>query len=802
MEMILNEFSENIKYIHTIDKKEGEYLNYPENINGELKEFLLNECIFKLYKHQYLAYKKLEEKKNILVTTPTASGKSLCYNLYILDFILKNKDLSPKAFYIFPTKALTLDQIERLSKINIFLEKISNKFNINIYKYDGDTPSSIRSAIRVKGDIILTNPDMLHSGILPNHTKWAKLFQNLRFIVIDELHIYKGIFGSHFALVIERLKRIAKFYGNNNIQFILLSATISNALEHAKSIINEDVFLINDNGAPTLPKKYIFYNPPFIKNLNIRRGILPETVKLVRKLLKETDYQIINFFPSRILVELAYTYLIKTDENLKDIISTYRGGYLPNERKEIQKKLKEKKIRYIATTNALELGIDIGSFDVCIISSFPDSISSFFQQAGRAGRKGEAYIFFIASNSPIDQYFIDNPETFFSLNPESPLINPLNKYVYYSHLKCSTFEIPFNYKEKFYNVDPINFLDEMNKENIVKKEGENYYYSDVVFPAENISLRNSEPENFIIVNITNNKNEIIGEMDRISAYSLLFPKAIYIHRGELFEVVQLDIQNAKAYIKETNANYYTDALTKTDIEVLKEIKQKYVNLNKNNVILSYTNVIVTTTVFKYKKIKFFTSENVGYGDVSLPSYQFPTEALFVGFENIQNIFNNVKLKLEKLGKLKRLEKLEEFSKEAIKENIESNYLDIFLNFYNIDSYCNELTVELINSLAYQTINILSFYLSCDKKDLGYADFLKSPFYKIPGFFVFDKIVGGVNLSKEAFNLFPFIFNKFIQRMNNCSCLEGCPSCIGIVDNLNGYKKLNKKIMKYFLEELI
>ncbi|MCX8057804.1 MAG: DEAD/DEAH box helicase [Spirochaetes bacterium] len=785
IEKILNEIKQNIRLIYEIKERDGIYEEYPDEIDQKLKEFFQNEGIKKLYRHQYLSYNKLKENKNILITTPTASGKSLCYNLYILDYIIKNKVLSPKAIYIFPTKALTSDQVEKLDKINDFLKKVSEFFNIYVYQYDGDTPSSIRSAVRINGDIILTNPDMLHNGILPNHTKWSKFFQNLKFIVIDELHVYKGIFGSHFALLIERLKRIAKFYGNINIQFILLSATISNAKEHAEKVINEEVFHIDENGAPIISKKFIFYNPPLIKGLNIRRGILSETVKISSKLLKNTEFQIINFFPSRLYVELASSYLKKLNKDLENEISSYRGGYLPKERKEIEKKLKEKKIRYVSSTNALELGIDIGSFDVCIISGFPDSIASFFQQAGRAGRKGNSYVFFIASNSPIDQYFMDNPEIFFKMNPEKPMINPYNKYVYYSHLKCALFELPFNEDEKFYSFDPSSILNEMTKENVAKKEKITFYYTDNSFPAENVSLRNSDPENYVIIDTTNNKNIVIGEMDRISAFSLLFPKAIYLHRSQIYEVVELDIRNSKAFIKEVSADYYTDALTKTDIEILKQIKEKLLKLNNSNLLITYLNVMVTTTVFKYKKIKFFTSENVGYGDISLPSYQFPTESIFIGFDDIRSILDKMK---------------KEFIKE--KENELDKNIELFIFYLNNDLYLNEFISEIINSLAYQSLHIFALILSCDKKDLGYSDFLKSPFYNIPGFFIFDKIYGGVNLSKEMFNLLPEVFKNFIDRIDNCSCEKGCISCIGIIDEFNGYKKINKKIIKKFLENII
>ena len=782
---IIENFKSNIKLIKDVEQTEGQYYELPKDIDKSLADFLQSEGLENLYSHQYLSYYNLKEGKNILVTTPTASGKSLCYNLFILDSIIKakkeNKEI--KALYIFPTKALTNDQKEKILKINETLNKFSEQFGINIYQYDGDTPSSIRTAIKVKGDIILTNPDMLHTGILPNHTKWVKFFNNLKFVVIDEVHIYKGVFGSHFALLIERLKRIARFYNNEKIQFILLSATISNAKEHAEKLINEDVFLIDKNGAPQKGKKFIFYNPPIIPNTNIRKGIIYETVKIVSSFLNY-DFQIINFLPSRLYVELIYNYLLKMSPDKKKFISSYRGGYLPKERKEIEKGLRERKIKYVSSTNALELGVDIGSFDICVISGFPGSISSFFQQAGRAGRKEFGAVIFIASNNPLDQYFMDNLELFFKKSPESPMINPLNKYIFYSHLKCSLFEIPFYKDEKFYNIEVSNFLNQMFSEKIATYEENRYFFSDLSYPSENISLRNSENENFLIVDVTNDKNEIIGNMDRISAFNYLYPHAIYMHIGKIYEVVSLDLENYKAYIKEVKANYYTDSLTKTDIEILRELLNKNINKDGIELLFTFSEVMVNTSVFKFKKLKFFTNENIGFGDVILPPYQFATETFFVGFFNIEKILKK---------NLKKLEKLNDFQKDE--------KISIFINYFENESYKKEFISELINSLAYLTKNFLSFYLSCDSKDLGYADFTKSPFYNIPGFFIYDNIVGGINLAREGFNYFPFIFEKFKSRVLNCDCKDGCPSCIGIVDDKNGYKKINKNIIINFLDEI-
>lgn len=737
------------------------FTHFPESIDKSLVDVYKKQGIEKLYSHQTKAYEYLQNGKNIVVTTPTASGKSLCYNLYVVDKILKAKKnkKQEKAIYIFPTKALSEDQKVGVLKLS---KELNNKFNV--YKYDGDTPQSIRQAIKVKGDIILTNPDMLHTGILPNHTKWVKFFLNLKYVVIDEVHIYKGVFGSHFALVIERLKRIARFY-NTNLQFILLSATISNAKEHAESIIGDHVELIEKSGAPKYKKNYVFYNPPFIKEANVRRGLVLETIKIAKKMVKE-DLQVINFMPSRLYVELVYSQLVKKNEEYKNKIVSYRGGYLPNERREIEKKLKNKEVNFVVSTNALELGIDIGTFEVAILAGFPGSISAFFQRAGRAGRKGESIVFFIASNSPIDQYLVTNPEYFFMNNPESAFINPYNVFIFMSHLKCSLFEIPFSKGEKFYRINVDNFLEKFVNNKVAAFNNGKYYYSDTSYPAENISLRTATNEIFVIVNTTYGKNEIVGYMDRYSAFTMLYPHAIYLHRGNIYTVKKLDLKTSKAYINETSANYYTDSLVKTDIKVLAQKETK----EKDKIFMQIADVLVRSTVTKFKKLKFFTNENIGWGDVNLPPIEMHSEALFVGFY-IDKLDNSKFIQIE----------LDNSENQNSKEKATfSDYL-----------------AEIISSISYMSKSILPLFLYCDRGDIGVADTLKSEYYEMPGFFIYDKIPGGINLAKEASNFFPDIFRDFVNRIKSCSCKNGCPSCIG-----TGYQVINKKDVLNFLSNFI
>ncbi|NPV84341.1 MAG: DEAD/DEAH box helicase, partial [Candidatus Aminicenantes bacterium] len=431
-----------IKYL---PPRPGSFNDYPPDVHPRLVEALKKKGFSSLYSHQSQAWQKIREGKNVVVVTPTASGKTLCYNLPVLDCILR--DPSSRAIYLFPTKALSQDQRAELDET---IELLGEE--IKIYTYDGDTPQDARRAIRSQGHIIITNPDMLHSGILPHHTKWIKLFENLKYIIIDELHNYRGVFGSHVANVIRRLKRIASFYGARP-QFILSTATIANPRDMAQKMIEEPVELIDQNGAPAGEKYFVFYTPPVVNpHLGIRRSYINEARRIATIFLKE-QLQTIVFAQSRLLTEVLVTYL-KDDieKSLKDegLVRGYRGGYLPVRRREIEKGLREGKILGVVSTNALELGIDIGTLDVAVLAGYPGTIASTWQRAGRAGRKtGKSAAVLVASSAPLDQFIINHPDYFFSSPPEMALINPDNLSILVSHIQCAAFELPFEDGEKF-----------------------------------------------------------------------------------------------------------------------------------------------------------------------------------------------------------------------------------------------------------------------------------------------------------------------------------------------------------------
>ena len=718
-----DDYRKNVTYVKKIKKKQPDYVDFPDDIDAKLKSILNERGIKKLYTHQLECYELVKQDKNVVVVTPTASGKTLCYNLPILDELTKNENL--KAMYIFPTKALAQDQTDEMNQLSKHLQK-----KINIFVYDGDTPASIRQSIRTKGQVIITNPDMLHSGILPNHPKWVKMFENLKYVVIDEIHSYRGVFGSHFSNLILRLKRIAEFY-NSKLQFILCSATINNPKELAEKLITEKVEKIDKNGAPQGEKYFLLYNPPLVdREQGIRRGVILETKRLASIFIKN-DISTIIFARSRLNTEIVHSYLIqdKKLKKLRDRIKSYRGGYLPSERRKIEKDLRDGVIKGIVSTNALEVGIDIGSLDACIIAGYPGSIASVWQQAGRSGRKDKpSAVMLVASNHPLNQFLVKNPEYFFSQSPEAAIINPENIFIRMDHIKCAAFELPFKETEKFGSVVVTEMLDYLEEEDVLHKAEDTYYWNSDSYPAENVSLRSAMPENVVIINTTESKNEVIGEVDKDSAPYLVFEGAIYIHLGSQYKVERLDYEDGKAYVKEVKVNYYTDAIAKTDLEVLKVDN----SMSCDNYKKHYCNVSIKTIVPKYKKIKFFSHENIGYGEISLPETEMQTyaAALVIKEEFLQSIVD-----------------MERFS-------------------------------EVLLGVANLLRNISPLHIICDYNDIHTVEQKKSPFFESPTIFIYDIYPGGIGLSEKLFRNIEVILKEILSVVKECECKAGCPSCIG------------------------
>ena len=540
---------------------------FPDGTDERLKSALAGRGIEQLYTHQSEAFAHVLGGRNVVTITPTASGKTLCYNAPVLNSILK--DPSTRALYLFPTKALAQDQLAELHALSQLVSRDTD-VDIGVFTYDGDTPSDARRAIRGKAHVVLSNPDMVHSGILPHHPRWAKLFENLRYVVVDELHAYRGVFGSHLANILRRLQRVCRHYGSDPI-FICSSATIANPKELAEGLTGRPFELVSDSGAPQGEKFFLFVNPPVVNaELGIRRSYLHETRRVAMEFLKQ-NLQIIVFAQSRLAVEILTTYLKDTfhgPPGSAEMIRGYRGGYLPNRRREIERGLREATVRAVVSTNALELGIDIGALDVAVMAGYPGTIASTWQRAGRAGRRStRSAAVLVASSAPIDQFVVRNPSYFFDASPEHALINPDNLHILLDHVKCAAFELPFSEDERFGEEDVQQVLAVLAEEGFVHHADGQWNWTNESYPADAVSLRSVSSDNFIIVDTTNDER-VIGETDFTSGPSTLHEKAIYILEGQLFQVEKLDFDGRKAYLRSVDCDYYTDAITYTKVTIL------------------------------------------------------------------------------------------------------------------------------------------------------------------------------------------------------------------------------------------
>jgi DEAD/DEAH box helicase domain-containing protein len=763
--------SDSIRAIKHLSPQEGRFRDYPDDVHPALREALVAKGFTSLFSHQRSSWEALREGKNIVVVTPTASGKTLCYNLPVLDAILK--DPSTRALYLFPTKALSQDQQAELDDINNRLPE-----EIRVFTYDGDTPQDARKAIRARGHIVLTNPDMLHAGILPHHTKWIKLFENLKYIVIDELHNYRGIFGSHLANVLRRLRRIARFYGADP-QFILCTATIANPAEMAEKMIEAPVTLVDDNGAPRGGKYFVFYTPPVVNAaLGIRRSYVNESRRIASIFLKN-GLQTIVFAGSRLITEVLLTYLkgdIETSIQKEGLVRGYRGGYLPLKRREIEKGLRTGEILGVVSTNALELGIDIGTLDVAVLAGYPGTIASTWQRAGRAGRKtGLSAAVLVATSSPLDQFIINNPEYFFSKSPEMALINPDNLSILVSHIECGAFELPFEDGEKFGRAEIGEILNFLEEDKLLHHSKDKWFWTSEAYPADAISLRSISSDNFVVVDITG-EARVIAEVDFTSALTALHPKAIYIVEGEQYFVEKLDFEERKAYVKKTDIDYYTDAIDYTKITILDIFDKKGLETGR----VSHGEVHVATQVVGFKKIKFHTMENVGAGDLTLPQNEMHTTAYWLTVPS------------------------------ALMQSI---------------PFPAEQRVNGLFGLAYLLHHVSPIFMMCDIHDVGVSigdntsgeslpprlmparpavqgqedmPIVMDPDFE-PNIFIYDNYPGGIGLSPSLFSLEGRLLDHALKTLEVCPCRDGCPSCVGAT---NESGKDAKKVARAILQGLL
>ncbi len=731
---------DNIVHWETRPKQVGSYGSIPDDLDPKLVTILKQMGIQKLYSHQLETWQQVRQGKHPVITTPTASGKTLAYLLPVLNDLVQ--DSNARALFIFPTKALAQDQWQILEQINRV-----GSLELKAYTYDGDTASNVRKTIRHVGQIVITNADMLHAGILPHHSQWVKLFENLRYIVVDELHTYKGIFGSHLANVFRRLNRILSFYKNNNCQFILSSATIANPLAHAKRIIGKSqhqLSLIDKNGAPHGERHILFYNPPVIQpELGIRRSSLKEAAYIGKNLVT-AGISSIFFVRSRVRVEVLANYLRQAVRHQKNGVKAYRGGYLPQERRLIEQGLRTGTIHTVVSTNALELGVDIGSLDVAVSVGYPGSISSLWQQFGRAGRREKSSLaLFIGSSSPLEQYFLNEPESLLQAPIEQALINPDNILIEMSHLKCAAFELPLSIEEKFGSLTIQDVAQYFADQGLVKQSGDRFFWSSSIYPANDISLRSASQENFVIINRETNK--AIGEVDYYAAPTLIHEGAIYLHQGISFYIEKLEWEQRQAFAVVTKPDYFTDAEEKVEFQIIHEQTQLHFSDTQTSEEieppplwrLTYGEIALHRQAVLYKKIKMYTHENIGWGKIYLPEIQMHTEACWMVFyENqINTLDNSLEISMETRG-------------------------------------------SILSGVAFLLSRLAPGYLMCDQNDLRAIAMLRSPFSEESTILFYDTFPGGVALCQRLFHLVPELLAAAFDVIQSCQCTSGCPSCIG------------------------
>ncbi|MBN2830101.1 MAG: DEAD/DEAH box helicase [Candidatus Cloacimonetes bacterium] len=795
----------------------AKYLEIPKGIHASIVEMLQRSHIDRLYSHQAEAMEYILSGKNTVITTGVASGKSLCYQLPVLNDLLLSRDFT--TLMMFPMKALAQDQFNKLGAL---LKDTGIKEEVGIY--DGDTPTEKRNRIRESNRIILTNPDMLNLGILPNHTKWSKFFARLKYVIIDEVHIYRGVFGSHLANLLRRLKRISTHYGGD-IQFILTSATLSGIRPFVSNLIESEFEVVEEDGSPHGERHFIIYNPPVInEELGIRRNLIQETVR-IGSFLHDFPGQTLIFTVTRRSVELLISYLQSSEVGLKDSILGYRAGYLPQERREIENKLRAEEIKMVVATNALELGIDIGGLDNVVISGYPGSIASVFQQSGRAGRQAtESMTIFVAGSGLLDQYLVQHPEFLLDRSPEEPLINPDNPYILLFHLQCALFEKPFLTGEKFGNLNPedlTRYLQLLQKMGKAYQSKERYYWKSAEFPAEQFSMRSTGNRNFRL----QSNGTTIGIVDEPSAYWMVHPEAIYIHNGETYYVNELDFEKKEAVLDAIKCDYFTQVMSKTEYELL----EKYSEKDADTLNAYIGQIQVTDTVTGYKKMKWHTNEILGYFDLEMPPVQLITDGFWLGFKdetinslkekgawnNRQNDYGPGWTNLKKIIRERDKHTCQACQVEEKDKAFDVHHIKPFRTFpnrlqanapENLITLCpachREAEKKLIiqsglAGLSYLFGNIAPIYLMCDSKDIRVNYKANNNLSEEECAVIFhDSAAGGIGLSKKLYEIFPTLLKEGQRHVQACPCKDGCPACVGpVAEQGEGAKEIVLEMLK-------
>ena len=742
-----SEFPGDITLDHVIPAAPADFAPLPSDLRPELVQALQRRGIERLYSHQAEAYTAVRNGRHLVVVTPTASGKTLCYNLPVLQKLLENPDR--RALYVYPTKALAQDQLAELGALKSGLpagRAQGGQIDIRVDTYDGDTPPGRRTAIREGGHIVMTNPDMLHTGLLPHHTRWRRLFSSLDFVVIDELHTYRGLFGSQVANVIRRLKRICAFYGSQPT-FICASATIRNPLELARRLLEEDdIALIDRSGASRGERRLIFYNPPLLnRDLGVRRSSMLEARRIAAPWIR-AGIQTIVFCRSRLQVEVMLSYLRQDLAPRLDAsrrVRGYRAGYLPLHRREIEAGLRGGEITGVVSTNALELGIDIGSLQCAVLVGYPGTIASTWQQLGRAGRRSGSIGVFVASSSPLDQFIVRHPEYFLGTDPEEGLIDPNNLLLLAAHLQAGLFELPFTEGERLGEADVQELLRVFEEDGSATHSAGRWFWSRQAFPAEEVHLRRILADNVVIIDTSQPRPSVIGEMDQFTAPVLLHEEAVYLHEGAQYHVDRLDWDEKKAYVRPVDVDYYTDALASVTVQVL----ETFASAEGEGLSRSHGEVKITSLASMFKKIRFHTHENIGSGPIHLPEQTLHTTGYWVTVDPAMWVA---------LGR----------------ERLEAG----------------------LQGMAHSLRHVASLRLMCDPRDLGSVAEVRSISTQLPTVTVFEVYPGGVGFATRLFELHRELLDDAAELVRDCPCAAGCPSCIGPLHLVEGAKEACLKLL--------
>lgn len=735
----------------TVPARPGRYADFPPDLDPRLATALRERGISRLYRHQRQAWEAIRAGQHTVMVTPTASGKTLCYNLPVLQAVVQQQ---ARALYLFPTKALSQDQVAELLALNQ-----AGALGVRTSTFDGDTPGDARRAVRVHGDVVVSNPDMLHQGILPHHTKWAQFFDALRYVVVDEMHIYRGVFGAHMANVLRRLLRVCRFYGSTPV-FVLCSATIANPVELAQQLIGAEVAAVTDSGAPQGAKHLLLWNPPVVNaELGMRASARSQTARIARQAVR-AGLKTVIFAQTRLMVEIITKYLKEVydqDPRRAPRIFAYRGGYLPTQRRDTEQKLRAGAIDCVVSTSALELGVDIGALDVCVLNGYPGTIAGSWQRLGRAGRRNRPALgVLVATSAPLDQYIVRHPEFFLGASPEHARIDPDQLLILVDHVRCAAFELPFTDGERFGGENLPDILSYLEEEQVLHHEGDRWHWMTDGYPANSVSLRGVAEGNFVVIDTTDGSRQVIAEVDYASAAMTLYEGAIYLVQAEPWQVERLDWEGRKAFVTRTQADYYTDAIDYTRLKILDHFEVT----QTPEVQCARGEVHLVRRVAGYKKIRYHTHENVGYGNVNLPDQEMHTTAVWwqVSPPLLQRTFPQ--------------------PWQALDGFLGAAYAMHFVAALLTMSEPRDLGRAVGSSDAtwFSTTGVHGRGRPAVFREDGSESDLPQSFR--PAVFLYDNYPGGIGLSTLLYDRRADLVRRARDLVLACECAQGCPACVG------------------------